>query len=137
MSCTASIPQSVFAPWTRKHDKPGTPLIAKAPITFFPGSLEDLICICSEHPPSDRLHAAGSHWALSTAAVSDHSFIETHDWNQIFPAMGRTLFDVIPGCLTDEFLADLNARSSATGSAQAYFVHFEAGKRIYQLYSEL
>lgn len=137
MSCITSIPQSVFAPWTRKHDKPGTPLIPKAPITFFPAALEDLICICKEHPPGDRLHAAGSHWALSTAAVSDHAFIETHDRNEIFPAMGRTLFEVVPACLTDQFLISLNQTSSNAGTALSYFVHFESGKRIYQLYSEL
>jgi hypothetical protein len=99
--------------------------------------LEDLICICAAHPPGDHLHAAGSHWALSTAAISDHSFIETNDWNDIFPAMGRTLFDVVPGCLTEQFLIDLNQSSTNAGSAQSYFVHFESGKRIYQLYSEL
>jgi hypothetical protein len=99
--------------------------------------LEDLITICAEHPPSDRLHSAGSHWALSEAAISNHSFIETHDWNGIFPAMGRTLFEVVPGCLSDAFLTDLNLRTSGTQQAPSYFVHFESGKRIYQLYSEL
>jgi hypothetical protein len=136
MGCT-SIPQSLFASWTRKHDKPGTPLIAQAPVIYFPQSLEDLICICAKRPANTRLHAAGSHWALSPATVSDNSFIETHDWNEIFPAMGRMLYDVVPGCLSDEFLTDLNLRTSHAGSAPEYFVHFESGKRIYQLYSEL
>lgn len=49
--------------------------------------------------------------------------------------MGRTLFEVVPGCLADKFLSDLDARS--TKSAPEYYVHFESGKRIYQLYSEL
>jgi hypothetical protein len=50
--------------------------------------------------------------------------------------MGRTLFDVVPGCLADKFLDALNAPSLAA-PAQSYFVHFESGKRIYQLYAEL
>jgi hypothetical protein len=134
---TMSIPQSILAPWTRKHDKPGTPLISGAPVTFFPRNLEDLITLCQQHPPNHRLHAAGSHWALSKAALADNSFIETHDFHNIFPAMGRTLFDVIPGCLADEFLIELNSVSDDVGSARSYLVHFESGKRMYQLYAEL
>jgi hypothetical protein len=132
-----SIPQSLFAPWIRKHDKPGVPVIPAAPVIYYPRSLEDLITLCAEHPVNSRLHAAGSHWALSPAAISDHSFIETHDWNEIFAAMGRTLYEVVPGCLADEFLNNLNLISSNAKSAQEYFVHFESGKRVYQLYSEL
>src|SRR5260370_23769426 len=49
--------------------------------------------------------------------------------------MGRTFFDVVPGCLADTFLAAFNAQSLTAG-AQSYFVHFESGKRIYQLYAE-
>ena len=79
-----SIPQSQLAPWTRKHDKPGVPLIPQAPVIVFPQSLEDLIQICSTRPPGQRLRG-GSHWALSTAAVSDHVFIETHDFHEVFP----------------------------------------------------
>ncbi len=133
-----NIPQSHFAPWFRKHDPPGTPLVPDAPVIFYPQSLEQLIYICS-HRGAKRLHAAGSHWALSTAAVSDHSFIETHDWNEIFPAMGRTLYDVVPACLSKKFLQELNVETQRLGAGKAprYFVHFETGKRIYQLYSEL
>jgi hypothetical protein len=131
-----SIPQSQLAPWIRKHDKPGSPLVVQAPIIFFPRSLEDAIELCSARPPGQRLHAAGSHWALSTAAVSDHAFVETHDFNQVFPAMGRTLFNVVPACLSDQFLDRLNNETLA-GQVPEYFVHFEAGKRIFQLYAEL
>lgn len=72
------IPQMLFSPWVRKHDKPGVPLIPQAPSTIFPQSLADLIEICRTRQPGQHLHAAGSHWALSTAAVSDHT-----SWNQI------------------------------------------------------
>jgi len=62
-----TIPQSQLASWTRKHDKPGVPFVAQAPVILFPQSLEDLIQLCAKRPPGQRLHAAGSHWALSTA----------------------------------------------------------------------
>jgi len=133
------IAQSQFAPWTRKHDKPGNPLVPQAASIQYPQSLEDLIAICSSRPAGQRLHAAGSHWALSAAAVSDSSFIETNDPNNVFPAMDRTLYNVVPGCLSDKFLSDLNRSTTASGfqATPFYFVHFESGKRIYQLYAEL
>jgi hypothetical protein len=131
------VPQSLWAPWFRKHDKPGDPLIPQAPTIFYPRNLVDLITICKDHPPDMKPHAAGSHWALSEAAVSDSGFIETHDWNENFPAMGRTLYDVVPNCLTDEFLGELNKISKDEKSAPLYLVHIESGKRIYQLYAEL
>src|ERR1700733_11986817 len=103
-----AIPQSQLAPWTRKHDKPGTPLIAQAPTIMFPQGLEDVIQICASRPPGQHLHAAGSHWALSEGAVRHHPFIETHDPNELFPVMGRTLRDVVPGCLSEAFLQELH-----------------------------
>ena len=106
------IPQMLFAPWVRKHDKPGVPLIPQAASTIFPQSLADLIEICRTRQPGQHLHAAGSHWALSTAAVSDHTFIETHDPNDMQSAMGRTLYNVVPGCLADEFLTVLNEQTN-------------------------
>jgi hypothetical protein len=131
------VPQSLWATWFRKHDKPGVPLIPQAPTIFYPRNLVDLITICRDHLPDMKLHAAGSHWALSEAAVSDSGFIETHDWNENFPTMGRTLYDVVPNCLADQFLTELNSISSDLNRAPYYLVHFESGKRIYQLYSEL
>jgi hypothetical protein len=132
------IAQSLFAPWTRKHDKPGTPLIPQAPSILYPQKLEDLISICQNRPAGGRLHAAGSHWALSPAAISDHSFIETHDPNNVFPAMGRTLYEVVPGCLSASFLEGLNSPANQAFAADpGYLVHIESGKRIHQLYAEL
>jgi hypothetical protein len=145
------------SPWARKHDMPGTPLIPSAPTIMFPHGLQDVIDICSTQ--GGRRKAAGSHWALSTAAVSDDVFVDTHDPNQGFPAMGPTLFDVVPGCLTTNFLQTLAAQTpppydanhvvgvdSTAGadvtvlpesSPGTYFVHCETGKRIFQLYAEL
>jgi hypothetical protein len=112
-----SISQVTNAPWARKHDSPGTPLILSAPEIEFPGqaplnsglhSLSDVIQICQQ---SGRRKAAGSHWALSTAAVSDDVFVETHDPNEAFDAMGRTLFNVVPGCLDPKFLQTLASQN--------------------------
>jgi hypothetical protein len=131
-----AIPQSLNAPWTRKHDKPGSPLIPSVQIIQYPQSLQDLITICSN--PKRQLRAAGSHWALSQAAISDDVFIETNDFNNIFPALGRTLYDVVPACLTDQFLIALNSPPNRTlVIPEPYFFHMEAGKRIYQAYAEM
>ena len=56
--------------WTRKHDNPSLPVVPSAPRTLYPKSLEELIQICAGRSPSERIHAAGSHWALSEAAMS-------------------------------------------------------------------
>ena len=85
--------------WTRKHDDPAMPVVPSAPRTVYPKSLEELIEICSKRKPSEKIHAAGSHWALSEAAISENVFVETHDPNNNHQAMGRTLYDVVPGCL--------------------------------------
>ena len=138
-----AIPQAQHAPWTRKHDEPGNPLFSQVATILFPQSLEDLIEICKNRPENQHLRAAGSHWALSEAAISDHTFIETHDPVEFFPTMGRTLRDVVPGCLSEAFLTKLNnvtstnAATGLVGVPPNYFVHFESGKRVYQLYSEL
>ena len=126
------------APWSRKHDKPGTSL--SAPAICYPTSLEELIELCRTTP--ERMHAAGSHWGLSTAAISDHTFIETHDPANQHRAMARTLFDVIPGCMTEEFLDTMALHHPVRfehnkDDETPYFVHVETGKRIYELYAEL
>ena len=130
--------------WARKHDDPGVPLIASAPTIAYPASLEDVIGLCRARAPGDRLRAAGSHWALSRAAVSDSVFVETHDPNNAFPAMGRTLYEVVPGCLTDAFIKRLAGLhpdpydvEHSQPNAGLYPVHFETGKRVYQAYAEM
>jgi hypothetical protein len=122
-----------FSPWTREHDDPAQPHIPQAATIVYPESLEELIDLCETRPPNQRLHAAGSHWALSEAAISDHTFVETHDPNDAYPALGRTLYDVVPSCLNPELLEALAFQPSAPFT----LVHVEAGKRVYQLYAEL
>lgn len=139
-----AVTQRTSVPWTRKHDLPGSPLFPFAPKIYYPASLKDLIEICKSRPPGEQLKAAGSHWALSNAAVSDSAFIDTHDPNNQFVAMDRTLYDVIPDCLHPNVLKTLKLQHpkpfdtvNLNENEGTYFIHFEAGKRIYQLYSEL
>jgi hypothetical protein len=116
--------------WKRKHES--REQARTAPTVHYPTSLADLIGICSA-PERGNMTVAGSHWALSAAAIADTEFIETNDPNGEQPAMARTLTEVIPGCLNPAVIAQLAHSSPPI----AYPVHVESGKRIYQLYSEL
>jgi hypothetical protein len=131
-------------PWTRKHDNLLSPVVPNAPRVLYPKSLQDLIDICANRKPSERIHAAGSHWALSDAALSDNVFVETHDPNNAHQAMGKTLYDVVPPCLSPAFINALADRqvpefnTENVGENQGlYPIHIETGKRVYQLYAEL
>lgn len=125
----------VQVPWRREHDRPDTP-IAIAPKVVHPRSLVELIALCRDHDPSERLHAAGSHWALSEAALSDHTFVETRDPDDVRPGLSATLRDVVPGCVSPAYLAWLQA-GGQHGTLARYPFHVEAGKRLYECYSEL
>src|SRR5262245_32819023 len=96
--------------WTRKHDNPSIPTIPSAPRTLYPKSLEDLSSFCATRDPKQRATAAGSHWSLSTGAIADSVFIETHDPHSAHVAMGRTLFEVVPDRLSATCLAVLADR---------------------------
>jgi hypothetical protein len=131
-----------MARWRRKHDLPGA--FMTVPAVERPSSLAQLIDLCSQpRPPDRRLHAAGSHWALSTAAISDHTFIETNDpQGDSQPALARTLFEVIPGCINPDVITWMSRQGVPSfetneGDETPYYVHVESGKRIYQLYAEL
>jgi hypothetical protein len=139
-----AVDQVLGQPWTRKHDEPGVPVRPVTSRIVFPKSLEELIELCTTRAPGERLRAAGSHWALSDAAIADTTFVETHQHDELFQAMGRTLFEVVPGCLTQETIHHLAARNPPPYDATRadedggfYLVHFETGKRVYQLYAEL
>jgi hypothetical protein len=122
--------------WTRKHDDPRHPYIPEpgAECILYADSLAELISACRDRRPDERLKAVGSHWALSTAAVSDHTFIETHDPQEDVPVLGRTLTNVIPRCLNLPYVERMQELASED---MWYLAHVEAGKRIYQLYAEL
>ena len=121
-------------PWTRKHDDPRSSRFLQTERIDYPRSLDEVISICRDRLTDHRLHAAGSHWALSDAAISDNIFVETQDPNpgSPHPVMARTLRNVIPQCLNHDYLARM-----AGNESRPYLVHVEAGKRIYQLYAEL
>jgi hypothetical protein len=133
------------APWVRKHDLPSNALTA--PAIAYPTSLEELIKLCRTQPRDQPMHAAGSHWGLSTAAESDHTFVETRDPTNRFSAMARTLTEVIPKCMSFGVLEMMKDRfprtfenNLADGKAAddtPYYVHVESGKRVYELYAEL
>lgn len=119
-------------PWFRHHDRAGSPHGNRHKVVAHDASLNDLIGLCGG-PGTDALHAAGSHWSLSESSRSDHTLIETHAHDGSEPAMGRTLNDVIPACMDSDFLELMGSIRPATFS----LIHVEAGKRIYQAYSEL
>ncbi|MES5896772.1 hypothetical protein [Bacillus cereus group sp. RP43] len=124
------IEESQNTPWTRKH------FISHAPKIVYPKSLEELIELCQNRPSGQRFKAAGSHWALSEAAVSDHTFIETNDPRDVHRAMGKTLTNVIPNCLNRDYIKHM-VETEKEKKQKSYLVHVESGKRIYQLYAEL
>ncbi len=119
-------------PWTRKHNHPKIPHLPSAPRIVYPRSLQELIEVCRGRTAGEGLKAAGSHWALSEAAVSDHTFIETHDPHEGHVAMGLT--NVVPKFLNDAYVQRM---VDMANEIKWSLVHVEAGKRIYQLYSEL
>ena len=92
-------------PWTRKHDDPlGSISSRMRQRLCTPKDLAELIQLCRTALRANDIRAAGSHWALSHAAISDHIFIETHDPRNVHQAMGATLHEVIPGCMSDGYL---------------------------------
>ena len=141
--CAMVVRRKQRVSWGRKHEL-GTIV---APEIAYPTSLDELIELCRDQPPEHSMHAAGSHWGLSTAAESDYTFIETRDPTGRFPAMARTLTEVIPHCMTDEALDlmagrhpvsfESNLLDGTAADDAPYFVHVEAGKKIYELYAEL
>lgn len=127
--------QTHNSPWTRRHDDPRHDLIPQAPTIVFPSTLQELVDLCRDRSPAIRLKAAGSHWALSPAAISDHTFVETHDPHNVHRGLDRTLHDVVPHCLHPNLLKLMEQPSFP--STLGTLVHIESGKRIYQLYAEL
>ncbi|MFI8101267.1 hypothetical protein [Streptomyces sp. NPDC086023] len=121
-------------PWTRRHDDPRTALFSSVTEIVYPKSLAELVELCKNRPPGVRYKAAGSHWALSGAAISDDTFIETHDPRGVRQVLGRTLHDVVPGCLHPDLIERMK---SADFIGMGTLCHVEAGKRICQLYAEL
>jgi len=110
-------------PWHRLHDPPVHPGGPLAPWTVRPSSLQEIIDICKRDPDRGRLHALGSHWALSEAARSDSVFIETHDPDDGHEALGHTLWNVIPHAMD----ASRREWMAQQRHPTATYVHIESG----------
>jgi hypothetical protein len=121
-------------PWTRKHDDPRRPLFTRVPVISYPRTRDELVAMLRNPTGDQRFKAAGSHWSLSRAALSDGTYLETHDPQERYPALGRTLVRVLPGCLSQEQLDRMGRDHVAERGS---LVHVESGKRIYQAYAEL
>ena len=119
--------------WRRKHDDPRLPGTT-VPEIVSPRTLDDVIELC-RRPAPKQLKAAGSHWALSEAAFSDHTFIETRKPDGSRPGLTRTLFTAVPRALHRELLEQM--RHPDFADVWGTFVHIESGKRVCQLYAEL
>lgn len=145
-------------PWHRRHDDPNQPIVPAPPSRCYPDSREDLIDILNlalkdydPTKPLPELRAAGSHWALSKAAIAHDFFVETQDPEKLPPHyspphLNRTLFNVIPSCLTPAATIALQTLrneagvfdpSQTTNDILFHLYHVEAGTRIYELYSRL
>lgn len=133
--------------WKRNHD-PNTLPPRRAEKIYRFDKLEDLIKICTERTPGKKLKAAGSHWALSEAALSDHEFIETNwpgndehvlrysglDDVDLFKIISTSLFQLLvsnPPIPAEKAFRDPCLNSSPLGS---FFVHVKSGTRIYETY---
>ena len=92
--------------WTRKHDDVAAPVVPSAARTIYARSLEECIELCRNRKPHERIRAAGSHWALSEAAISDTVFVETSNPTGKHAPMDRTLYNVVPGCVSQAFKSD-------------------------------
>jgi hypothetical protein len=117
-----SIPPSHNASWTRKQDKRGAPPIPRAPVIQDSQSLQELIAICATPPDGSNpphLHAPGSDWTLSRAAVGYAVLIETNDVTNVLPALERTLYGVVPGRLSDAYHEAVNESAPPDSGRQA------------------
>lgn len=131
----ASSSATAGEPWIRKHDPAGHPRVAIASAIVRPSSLSAIIAICRDHEAGVALHAAGSHWALSDAAVSDHTFIETNDPDRPDRGLAGVLREVVPGCLNPDYVSSMAMGRNAV--PLSYPFHFLAGTKIYQAYSAM
>jgi hypothetical protein len=63
--------------WRRFHDAEGD-FIAPNSTVHCVSDASSIIELCRDRPASKKYKSSGSHWALSTATVSDGEFIETN-----------------------------------------------------------
>ena len=133
--------------WRKFHDPEGDITAAGATVRCVEG-LKSIIEVCRDRPANKKYKASGSHWALSTATVSDDEYIETN-WplNDAVPRHSGLddvdLFDIID----DNFFAFMASHAPqppvkedpclTEEPVNFFFVHLRSGTRVYDAYSLL
>jgi hypothetical protein len=131
-------------------------IVDKQPQTgWYPGNLTELLWLVTRpdlpqpRPVKSEEHICGSHWAMSEAAVTPGQMIETatpvhEDHNdQTAPRLNHVLYDVIPGCMTQDALQEFirqdvkafDPKKVPPDTDKFYLFHVEAGMRIYEVYA--
>ncbi len=139
--------------WRRKGDKQNYIRVSAPKRRYYPSSRDDLLEMVleaqSSPDPKPAVRACGRHWALCDVAVTNDFFIETHDpdgdaSDRNRPRLNRTLYDVVPECLSRDALRFFHGQAVVAFSSAAapqpskfYICHVEAGTRIFELYSRL
>jgi hypothetical protein len=134
--------------WRRFHDPAGEFIRPRANIHCIDGPA-DMIAFCRDRPRGTPLKAAGSHWALSEATVSEGDFVETN-WPgpDAVPRNSGLALDMIALINDDLFQfmidhplthPDKLARDPCLreGPGQVFYVHMKSGTLIYEAYSLL
>jgi len=134
--------------WRRFHDAEGDFIAPGSTIHCVEGA-KFIVELCRDRPANKKYKASGSHWALSTATVSDDEFIETN-WpgNDNVPrhsGLDIDLFELIDDDMFD-FMVRHPAQSPDAVTADPclteepfnfFFVHLRSGTRVYDAYSLL
>jgi hypothetical protein len=134
--------------WRRFHDAEGDIIRPGSTVHCFDDA-KSIIELCRDRPPNTNFKAAGSHWGLSTATVSDDEFIETN-WpgDDIVPRnTGRDvdLFELIDDDLFDVMASNPPQTPDvisldpclSEGPPSFFLVHLKSGTRVYEAYSLL
>jgi hypothetical protein len=135
-------------PWHRTHDDPSIAAIPNPSVRYYPTSLDDVIDIVQHAKTmstSPEVRACGSHWALSTAAMTNDFLVETQDpegdrSDPNRPRLNKTLYPVIHDCMTADALGFFIGQGVTPfdpmlppDHSKFYLYHVEAGTRIYEL----
>jgi hypothetical protein len=133
--------------WTRKHDPKDEPTRERAEIICF-DTWEDIVEICRSRPLDKRMMAAGSHWALSEAALADDYFIETNrpglDNVPRYSGLAKDFGAFISGSEFQRLVDKPPPRPEkcsfdpCLNLKEGYFyVHLKSGTRVYEAYTLL
>ena len=134
--------------WRRFHD-PEDDFICPGSTIHCVRDAATIIERCRDRPTDKKYKAAGSHWALSTATVSDDEFIETN-WPgpEVVPrhsGLDVSMYDLIDDGLFDLLASHPPEKPGALssdpclgeGQQNSFFVHLRSGTRVYEAYSLL